>query len=198
MIPPCGSRDSRKAVAMNKRHPYRDMEREYITSDISIRELCRRHGISAHSLVTVQARQNGWQEKREAYQARASESFIAHHADRMAERQAVLYDLILDTIEEALTKFREDMRATKKVRQPDGSVREEPAFRMMPRDLCHIIDRFEVLFARPSSISQHQGLTITSQVPADDLVRFIEATRGISGPLPMASPMPRAPRRLDD
>jgi transposase-like protein len=50
---------------MNKVHPYRDMEHEYVTSQISIRELCRRHGISAHSLVTVQARKHKWAEKRE-------------------------------------------------------------------------------------------------------------------------------------
>ena len=40
---------------MNKRHDFAKLEREYITSDISIRALCRRHGISAHSLVSGQA-----------------------------------------------------------------------------------------------------------------------------------------------
>ena len=50
---------------MNKAHDYRALEREYISSDISIRELCRRHGISAHSLVTIQAKKHGWEEKRE-------------------------------------------------------------------------------------------------------------------------------------
>ena len=62
---------SRKAVAVNKRHQYRDLEREYITTDISIRELCRKHSISAHSLVTVQAKKHKWAEKREQSQARS-------------------------------------------------------------------------------------------------------------------------------
>ena len=45
---------------MNKRHQYRELEREYVTSQISLRELCRRHGITAHSLVTVQAKKGKW------------------------------------------------------------------------------------------------------------------------------------------
>ena len=56
VIPPRGSRDSRKAVAMNKRHPYGVMEREYVTSDIAICELCRRHGSRSHSVVVDQAK----------------------------------------------------------------------------------------------------------------------------------------------
>ena len=73
---------------MNKVRDYRALEREFITSQISLRELCRKHGISAHSLVVVQARQGKWQEKREAHRTRESESFITKHVDRMAAREA--------------------------------------------------------------------------------------------------------------
>ena len=58
---------------MNKSHDYRALEREFINSRISLRELCRRHGITAHSLVTVQAKKRKWQEKREAYQRKADD-----------------------------------------------------------------------------------------------------------------------------
>ena len=50
---------------MNKSHDYRALEREYVTSQISLRELCRCHDVTAHSLVTVQAKKGRWQEKRE-------------------------------------------------------------------------------------------------------------------------------------
>ena len=72
--------------------------------------------------------------------------------------------------------------ATKLVRQPDGSITEEPAWYMTPKDLCLLIDRFQVLFERPSVISQHQGLTVTSEFSADALREFIDATRGRAGP----------------
>jgi hypothetical protein len=161
--------------------------------------MCRRHGITAHSSVVTQAKKLKWQEKREQYQAKESESFIEKHADRMGDRQARIRDKSLDAIEEAIDKFREDMRATKLVRQPDGSITEEPAWRMTPKDFAILIDRLLALFERPSSISQHQDLTVSTELSADDLREFIEATRGLGEPPRMdASPLPRTLRRLDD
>ena len=66
---------------------------------------------------------------------------------------------------------------------------------MTPKDLAILIDRFQVLFERPSVISQHQGLSVGTVPSADALREFIEATRGRAGPPP--SPLPRT-RRLDD
>ena len=88
VILPRGSRGSPKAATTNKRHDFAKLEREYITSQISLRELCRRHGISTHSLVTVQAKQGRWPEKCEAYRAKASDAYIQHHAVNMAAREA--------------------------------------------------------------------------------------------------------------
>jgi hypothetical protein len=159
--------------------------------------MCRRHGITAHSSVVTQAKKLKWQEKREQYQAKESESFIEKHADRMGDRQARIRDKSLDAIEEAIDKFREDMRATKLVRQPDGSVTEEPVMRMTSRDAALFIDRFQVLFERPSVISQHQGLTVTSEMSVETLREFIELTRDAAAPsTKVVSPLPRSP--LDD
>ena len=183
---------------MNKAHDYQALERQYVTSQISLRELCRKHGITAHSLVTVQAKKGKWQEKREVYQAKASEPFINRHADRMAARQAEVYDEALDAIQEAITKFREDMGATEKKRI-DGEWVEVPVMRVEPKDLALLIDRFQVLFERPSVISQHQGLTVTSEIPVDTLRQFIELTRDAAAPTTkVVSPLPRSQRRLDD
>lgn len=183
---------------MNKRHDFARLEREFITTDISLRALCRKHGIGAHSLITVQAKKGRWQEKREQYQAKESEAFMSRHAARMADRQAEIRDKAIDVIDEALDKFREDLRATKLVRQPDGSITDEPAWLMKPRDAALLIDRLQVLFDRPSVISQHQGLTASTEVSADALREFIEATRGMGAPSRMdMSPLPRT-RRLDD
>ena len=75
---------------------------------------------------------------------------------------------------------------------------EEPVMRLMPKDVTVLIDRLQVLFDRPSTISQHQGLTVSTELSADGLRDFIEATRGMGGPSRMdVSPLPRT-RRLDD
>jgi len=182
---------------MNKVHPYRAMEREYISGDMSLRELCRRHGISSHSLVVVQAQKGKWQEKREAYQQKAGDAFIEKHADRLADRQAEISDKALDAIDEALDRFRSDMRATEK-KVVNGEWVDVPVMRLKPNDVAILIDRLLVLFEKPSMVSQHQGLTVTSELSVEALREFIEATRGRAGPSPMEeSPLPRR-RRLDD
>ena len=182
---------------MNKRHQYRDMEREYVTTDISLRELCRRHGITAHSLVTVQAKKHKWEEKREQYQAKESEVFMSRHAARMADRLAEIHDKAIDVIDEALDKFREDMHATE-MKRIDGEWVEVPVMRLKPKDVAILIDRLMVLFEKPSTISRHQGLSVTSELSVESLHEFIEATRGRAGPSPREeSPLPRT-RRLDD
>ena len=69
---------------------------------------------------------------------------------------------------------------------------------MKPRDLCLLIDRFEVLFGRPSVISQNQGVTLSTELSADALNEFLERTRGRAGPpRTEESPLPRR-RGLDD
>ena len=40
---------------------------------------------------------------------------------------------------------------------------------MTSKDLALLIDRFEVLFGRPAVISQHQGPTVSTELPADAL-----------------------------
>jgi len=194
----CGGRDSREAVTTNKVHPYRALEREFITSQISLRELCRRHGITSHSLVVVQAKQGKWAEKREAYRARESESFIERHADRMADREAEVRIHAIDAIDEAITKFRADMQRTEK-KLIGGEWVEVPLMLITPKDSAMLIDRFQVLFHRPSVISEGRGVNVMSEaLPVEALQEFIERTRGLAEPAPQASPIPRSPRRLDD
>ncbi len=168
---------------------------------MSLRELCRRHGVTAHSAVVVQARQEGWAEKRRAYRARASSTYIQHHADRAAAREAEVRDHAIEAIDEAITKFRADLQATEK-KLIDGEWVEVPVLRITPRDLALLIDRLQVLFGRPAMISEGRGFaaTITSEaLPVDVLKGIIEATRGLAGtPAPEASPLPRLHRRPEN
>jgi hypothetical protein len=182
---------------MNRIRDYRALERESITDTMSLRELCRRHGVHAHSAVMVQARHGGWMEKRRTYQARASTAYIEQHADRAAAREAEIRDHALDAIDEAITKLRSDLRATVKKRIDEEWI-EVPAMRITPRDLALMIDRFQILFGRPVTISAGRGFaaTITSEaLPVDVLKGIVELTRGLAGtPAPEASPLPRLHR----
>jgi hypothetical protein len=190
-----------KATTINRVRDYAKFEREYITSTISLRELCRRHGITAHSAVMVQARQGNWAEKRRAYRDRASSTYIQHHADRAAARDAEVRDHALEAIDEAITKFRADLQATER-KLIDGEWVEVPVMRMTPRDLALLIDRLQILFGRPAMITEGRGFTTTAiseALPVEVLRGIIEATRGLSGTRrPEASPLPRQHRLRDD
>ena len=194
VTPPCGGRDSLKKVVINKSHDFAKLEREYVTSQMSVRELCRRNGITAHSLVTVQAKKGRWAEKREQYQAKASDAFIDKYAVRMADRQAEIHDQALDAIDEAITKFRSDLKATER-KCVDGEWVEVPVMRLTPRDIAVLIDRLQILFDRPSRVNEGRDLSISSEISIDALNQLVELTRGRGAP--PASPLPRA-RRLDD
>jgi hypothetical protein len=166
---------------------------------MSLRELCRRHGVTAHSAVVVQARNGDWAEKRRAYRSRASATFIERHADRAATREAEVRDQAIEAIDEAITRFRSGLRATKQVVLADGTIAEEPVMLITPRDFAVLIDRMNVLFGRPETIIEGRSLSATisgEPLPVDLLTEIVERTRGLAGaPAPETSPLPRLPRR---
>jgi transposase-like protein len=186
---------------VNRVRDYQALEREYITGTMSLRELCRRHGVTAHSAVVVQARREGWAEKREKFRTRASAKYIELRADRAALREAEVRDHAIDAIDEAITRFRADLQATEK-KLIDGEWVEVPVVRMTPRDLVLLIDRLQVLFGRPGTISEERRLTATittESLPVDLLQKIIEATRGLADTrAPEASPLPRLPSRPEN
>jgi hypothetical protein len=100
----------------------------------------------------------------------------------MAAREAEIRVPALDAIDEAITKFRSDTTRTEK-KLIAGEWVEVPVMLITPRDVALLIDRFQILFARPSVISQHQGLNVTSEMlPIDALQAIIERTRGLAEP----------------
>ena len=186
---------------MNRVRDYQALEREYISGTMSLRELCRTHGVTAHSAVMVQARQGGWAEKRRVYRDRASAAYIEHRADRAAIREAEVRDSAIEAIDEAITKFRRDLRATKQVVLADGSIAEEPVMLITSRDLALLIDRFQILFGRPALITEGRSFaaTITSEaLPLDALQKIVELTRGLTPSPSHTSGLPRIRDKLPD
>jgi hypothetical protein len=82
-----------------------------------------------------QAKKHKWQEKREQYQTRASDAYIEKHAARRADREAQVRDKALDAIDEAITRLRSDLKATKR-KLVNGEWVEVPAMRLTPKDLA--------------------------------------------------------------
>lgn len=188
----------------NRRHDYDQLEREYVSGDMSLRELGRTHGIS-HSLIMTQSQKRKWAEKRDKFREDRQEKAVTFMADQQAyriSREEEVRGKAVDLIEQAIDKLSEDMRATHLVRR-DGEVTEEPVYRLRPNDLVPLLDRLQVMFGKPNNITEERGLNVTVDTgPAgpEVLQAFIEATRGV-GPLggnSQASPLPRTDRAREN
>ena len=82
----------------------------------------------------------------------------------------------------------------------DGVWVEEPRVRVTPRDLAFLIDRLQILFGRPSAISEGREFVASvgsEALPIDALRSIVELTRGLEPPRHEGSPLPRWPSRQE-
>jgi hypothetical protein len=134
----------------------------------------------------VQARQGGWAEKRGACRSRTSSKYIEQRADRAATREAEVRDHSIEAIDEAITRFRSGLRATKQVVLADGTI-AEPRGHADHAPRPGASDR-QVPDPLRSPVHDHEGrsfaATISSEaLPLDALQKIVELTRGLV-PLP--------------
>jgi hypothetical protein len=164
---------------------YAALEREFVTGDMSVRELCRTHGIPNHSVVHEQARKRDWVGKRLAYQDQRTDRTMAKIADRRADiaaREVDVREHAIEAIDEAIQKMRDDMRRTR-IEMQDGNPVEVPVMTIKPTDLALLIDRLNVLFGRPSAISEERsmGISVAAEATPADLRRILDLTAGVAG-----------------
>jgi hypothetical protein len=163
----------------NRRYDYDAIEREYVTGDMSLRQLAEAHHMKTHSLITDQSRKRDWVRKRDEYRRGVSDKTVAYMADQEGARrakEALVRDNAIEAIDEAITKMREDMRLT----TTDGNGNVLPLVVIRPKDLVLLIDRLNVLFGRPAQISEERTLGVQfNEVDSDVLRSFIDATRGL-------------------
>lgn len=181
---------------MNKKRDYAALEREYVEGTMGLRELARDHEIN-HSLVMAQSSRNHWAQKRADYRSRAQQRALTTMADKAGmriAREMEVRDNAIETIDVAITRLREDLRKTRTVIR-DGMRVEEPLIMVRPNDIANLIDRLQVLFGRPSQISEERSLGLSFASTDPELLRaVVEATRGLSPDAGAASesPLPRA------
>ena len=182
---------------MNRKFDYDMIERDYISGEMGLRELARMHGINNHSLITYQSKKRDWVRKREDFRSKAADkavTLMATAEGRRLAREEQVRDNAIDAIDEAITKMRSDMTKTRMVMR-NGEYVEEPMVVIRPQDLAVLIDRLNVLFGRPSSISEDRNLGVSfsaSGAVGPELLRsIVEATRGIVPESSGRSPIPR-------
>lgn len=163
----------------NRIYDYVALEREFVTAvpDISIRELCRRHHIEEPSSVHTQARKpdaagKTWYDKRDDYKQAQHEATV----EKVADRRAGLAAKLVDLDEKAITAI--DLALTQLIlNMANGTVV------VQPKELAGLIDRVNILFNRPTQITEGRslGLNLTAEATPEQLARVLELTRGVAG-----------------
>ena len=185
----------------NKKFDWTAIEQQYITGEMSLRELARMNGIANHSLVMGQSTRHDWTQKRFDFRSQRNEKAIGYLADDEAKRiarEVKVRDNAIDLIDEAITKMRTQLNETREVWRHEDWV-TEPLIVVKPADVALLIDRLNVLFGRPSSITEERSLGISlsagGTLGPDILRGIVEATRGIADSDGAArSPIPRLSR----
>lgn len=95
---------------MHAKVDYDELEREYVTGDISVRELARRYDMSNGS-VSAQARKREWDAKRSSYRDSVARRSYEKTADRFANQQVEVNDEIFKAMRATLYKYAEGLKA---------------------------------------------------------------------------------------
>jgi hypothetical protein len=137
-----------------RKHDYAQLEREYTTSTISIRALCRKHGVKGYSSVAQYAREHEWDLKRERIHNRTETKLVERVSDQLAAAEADLVETVrgewLTVIRAATYKFAEDLK--------------DPNYRIRVDDLIKLIDKGLVLVGEPSSRTEERHLELSGSL----------------------------------
>jgi hypothetical protein len=124
------------------KHDYVALRLEYIqTPDLSIRELCKRHGITNWSTVNEMKRKQKWDEDREKLKTQASEIEISHLVDERMKQVAAIHGELLLAVQQAVRRYINDL-----------ADKDKPG--VSARDLMGLIDKFLLLTGQATSRSE--------------------------------------------
>ena len=114
---------------MNRpQNDYDALRQEYVSSEISIRELCRKHGIKSWSTVNKRKNDERWDDQREQFKTKLAEGEVG---SLVAQRLKTIADIH----EELLIAIRHGVRNY--VASVSG---QDPAQTVTARDLMGLID----------------------------------------------------------
>lgn len=156
-------------------YDYPAMQVEYVTTDISLRELAQKHGVKSPSSVSSYARRHGWDEKRAAFIATQDDAVAEAVAKQRAQKIADIERDFMKTIHAAVLKMGIDLE-DRWVTDPETGKR---VFRqgqtVTPEGLTKLIEKFMVMSGGVSNREAHVGLNTSvspDELPPDVLRRL--------------------------
>jgi len=119
-----------------QQHDYDALRKEYVSTDISIRELCRKHDIKSWSTVNARKKSEEWDLLREAYKKQLIEGEVGSLVQARLKT-------ISDIHEELLLAIRAGVRNY--ISSVTAETGKDPAQQVSARDLMGLIDKFLLL-----------------------------------------------------
>jgi hypothetical protein len=168
-------------------HDYESLERQYITSDVSIRALCEANGIRNWSTVHTQAKKREWERKRAAYKDKQFEHDIDQLARRRAMKLQQLSDDLIDVINATILKMAENLQSKDYI--------------VTPQDLVKLIEKVSLLTGGPTSREEIHALNVGIDLPPELLRELQGAARangaGVRTVGQSALPLPEGTRQVN-
>lgn len=152
------------------KNDYMLLEREYISTDISIRELCKKHGIKSYSSVAQYAREHGWYEKRSNIRDKALEKTAEKLAERISDENV---DITTEFRSESITVIRAAFRKY-------AEQLLDPQYRIRTDELAKLVQIGLLVVGQPTERIEERKLDLHANIdglPEDILRRLVEATR---------------------
>lgn len=147
-------------------HDYALLEREYISSDISIRQLCENNGIKNWSTVSAQAQKREWKHKREQFKEAAFKADIEVMAQRRAIKLQQTFEDAIDVIDAAFLKMGQNL--------------DRPDYIVSPTDLATLIKSLSLLTGGPTDRQEVRSFNLNADLPPD-VLRDIQAAARANG-----------------
>ena len=142
------------------------VELEFVTSDLSIRELARRNSVS-YSSMAKHARDNDWNGKRVAYKASLSRQTYEKMAAEIADQEGIIREETLIVMRASLRRYAEQLAA--------GEVN------ITTKDAVEVVKAIRDMIREPDDGKRDaEGARTVSKPDAEHIRRIAEAARSRS------------------
>jgi hypothetical protein len=180
-------------------YDYPAMQHEYVTTDVSLRELAAKHGVKSPTSVSNYARRHGWDEKRAAFRATEEEATMEAVATQRAQKIAEMERDFFTTVHGAIIKMGLDLEDRWETDPKTGQRIFVKGQSVTPEGLTKLIEKFMVMTGGVSSREAHVGLDVAvgpDAIPPDILrgLRQLAIEQGAGTATSGRSPLPGGQR----
>lgn len=114
-------------------HDYAALKQEYVSTDISVRELCRKHDVKSWSTVNERKKREDWDGLREQFRRRIAEGEVGSLVQARLKLVSDIHEELLLAVRVAIRRFIKDV---------DPAAGDQA---ISARDLMGLIDKFLLL-----------------------------------------------------